>query len=154
MLFDHKHEKLFDRLEGELRGAQAVTPELMSSVMAESCVRLFALGATSKTKLGRLIESGAWVDAALALLEFELPQWKLRRIVYEDGEWLCSLSKQPQLPLELDDVAEANHQSLPLAILMAFLRARSAGAVDTAGAVAVPKLYSEPGYPVCCENFT
>ena len=28
--------------------------------------------------------------AALALVELELPAWKLRRLIYEDGEWLCS----------------------------------------------------------------
>ena len=30
----------------------------------------------------------------LRLLAFELPQWKLRRLMYEDGEWTCSLSKE------------------------------------------------------------
>src|SRR5262249_969703 len=63
-------------------------------------------------------------DAALALLELELPQWKLRRLIYEDGEWHCSLSKHIELPVELDDAAEANHDSLPLSILSALVEAR------------------------------
>ena len=79
-----------------------------------------------KLRVNRLIEAGAWTDATLALVELELPQWKLRGIVYEDGEWHCCLSRQPQLPLGLDEVAEASHEILPLAILIAFLQARRA----------------------------
>jgi hypothetical protein len=105
-----------------------------------------------KDKVSRLVESGAWTDAALALVEFELPQWKLRRIVYEDGEWLCSLSRQPQLPPELDEVAEASHEILPLAILIALLQARRSTAVGATGMVTAPQVRSVPGYTMCCDN--
>jgi hypothetical protein len=49
----------------------------------------------------------------------ELPGWKLRRLVYQDGEWLCSLSKQPNMPEDIDETADAVHEVLPLAILTA-----------------------------------
>jgi hypothetical protein len=52
-----------------------------------------------------LIKIGAWVDIALTLIELELPGWKLRRLIREDGEWFCSLSQQPNLPATLDDMA-------------------------------------------------
>jgi hypothetical protein len=42
--------------------------------------------------LDRLNGAGAWADAAITLVGFELPNWKPRRLVYEDDEWLCSLS--------------------------------------------------------------
>jgi hypothetical protein len=113
-------------LESELRGARAVTPELMSTVMVNSCVRLSGLGPAAKAQLGRLIIAGAWVDAALALLKLELPYWVVRRLIREDDEWLCTLSRQPALPLEFDIVAEARHQLLPVAILLALLQARGA----------------------------
>ena len=54
-------------------------------------------------RIDQLIEARAWNDAALALVELELPAWKLRRLVYEDGEWHCSLSRQPNLPVALED---------------------------------------------------
>ena len=72
----------------------------------------------------RLIGSQAWTEAALALVEHELPLWKLRRLVFEEGVWLCTLSKQRNLPIWLSDDAEASHESLPLAILAAFIEAR------------------------------
>jgi hypothetical protein len=72
--------------------------------------------------------AGAWTDAALALIELEQPEWKLRRLVHEDGEWICSLTRRPDLPIELDDVAEARNALLTLAILDALQGAREKGA--------------------------
>jgi hypothetical protein len=45
-------------------------------------------------RIDQLIKAGAWSDAALTLIELELPAWKVRRLVYEDGEWFCSLSTE------------------------------------------------------------
>jgi hypothetical protein len=156
MLFDPKHEKHLGRLEEQLRRAQAITPELMSEVIGEASMRFAAHEAATRAKVNRLIESGAWTDATLALVELELPQWKLRRLVYEDGEWFCSLSKEPRLPLDLDELAEAGHENLPLAILIALLEARRAPAVSAARTTAVPQVRSapRPGLAVCCDNFS
>ena len=153
MLFDPKSEQYLGRLEARLRHAQAPTAELISDVIAEACVCFAARGGAAKWRIDRLIESGAWTDAALALVELELPQWKLRRIVYEDGEWHCSLSRQPQLPLGLDDVAEASHEILPLALLISLLQARRAVAERPTGVTAVPQVGPVSGYAVCCDNF-
>jgi hypothetical protein len=152
MLFDPKPEQYLGRLEAQLRRAQAPTAELISDVIAEACVCFAARGGAAKLRIRRLIESGAWTDAALALLELELPQWKLRRIVYEDGEWHCALSRHPQLPLELDEVAEASHEILPLALLVALLQASRDVAASAARVTAVPRVDPTPG-AICCDNF-
>ncbi len=113
--------------------------------------------ATMAAKIDRLIESEAWTEAALALVELELPQWKLRRLVYEEGVWLCSLSKEWNLPPWLDDCAEARHESLPLAILSALIEALQCGEPAPAPATsAVPRCRIEAvssGENVCCDNF-
>jgi hypothetical protein len=154
MLFDPIHEQHLGMLEAQLRRAQALTPELMFEVIAQTCVRFAACETAAKARIDRLIESGAWTDAALALVELELPQWKLRRIVCEDGEWHCGLSRQPQLPLGLDDVEEASHEILPLALLISLLQARRAIAAERpTGVTAVPQVGPVSGYPVCCDNF-
>ena len=153
MLFDPRHEQHLGKLEAQLRRAQAPTAELISDVIAEACVCFAARGGAAKLRIHRLIESGAWTDAALALLELELPQWKLRRIVYEDGEWHCALSRQPQLPLGLDEVAEASHEILPLALLVALLQASRDVAASATRVTAVPRVGPAPGYAVCCDNF-
>jgi hypothetical protein len=151
MLFDPRHDEQLARLEKQLHCANAVTSGLMSDVMAIACVRFGALGPAMKVKVKWLIEAGAWTDATISLLELELPQWKLRRLVKEDGQWLCSLSKHVRIPLAYDEVSEAGHESLPLAILIAMLQAkRSAGA---SGIAAVPPVHCAPTNAACCDNF-
>lgn len=103
-------------------------------------------------ELDRLTAAGAWIDASLKLLEFELPNWCVRRLVYEDGEWLCTLSRRPNVPLEIDDVAEATHSSIAFAILRAALVARRASAVSPA-VETVRHVRLVPGAPVGCDNF-
>ena len=133
MLFNPRHDEHVKKLEERLLVAEEITSELMSDMIASACGRFSALGAVTKVKLDWLIEAGAWTDAALTLVEFELPQWELRRLVKDEGEWLCTLSRQPALPLEFDEVAEARHQLLPVAILLALLQAKRASGTAAAG---------------------
>jgi len=142
-----------DRLETSLRGAQAITAKLMSDVMTKACVRFAAHNRAAQARVNQLVDAGAWTDVSLTLLALELPQWKVRRLVQEDGEWLCTLSKQPQLPLGLDEVAEATHEVLPLAILSALLQARCVTSPDAASSTAVPVVRPSAGYAVSCDNF-
>jgi hypothetical protein len=137
-----------DNLQEHVRGSRTVTPELLTEVVAKACIRFVAHGSTAKARVHRLAEHGAWADAVLALLELELPHWKLRRLLYEDGEWHCFLSRRLELPLDLDDGTEATHEVLALAILIAFIEARSV--VTTA---AVPQVRATPRDTVCCDNF-
>jgi hypothetical protein len=153
MLLDPKHYEHLAKLEEELQCASAVTSRLMSDVIAFACVRVGALGSATKVKVRWLIEAGAWTDATIALLGLELPQWKLRRLVHDDGKWFCSLSKQSGVPLEYDEVAEASHESLPLAILIALLQAQRSAAVSANGIATVPAFRRVPGSAACCDNF-
>jgi hypothetical protein len=155
MLSDPKYEDRLDRLIEQLRLAPALTADLISNVIADACTRLPVLNkAGMATRINQLIEAGAWSDAALALIELELPVWKLRRLVYEDGEWFCSLSKQPNLPVALDDTADARHEVLPLAILSAFLEARrTTSAARETSSPTVPQVRPTSGIVICCDNF-
>jgi hypothetical protein len=97
--------------------------------LAAHCQEAGPNGAPNRVeRILQFAAAGAWTDAALALLELEQPEWKLRRLVHEDGEWICSLTLRPDLPIELDDVAEAHNALLTLAILDALQGAREKGA--------------------------
>jgi hypothetical protein len=150
-------ESRLDELQDQLGRAQVVTPDLMLMVIG-ACARLTTPGAAPKAALvDRLIGSQAWTEAALALLEHELPQWKLRRLVCEEGVWLCTLSKQWNFPIWLSDNAEAQHESLPLAILAAFVEARRHPEPPVGRAASsVPQCRIQSGSPIenmCCDNF-
>ena len=119
-------------LNARLRNAGAADAALFSEVMNAACRRYPSLGQTEKTaRLVQLIQSGAWTDAALALIDLELPFWQVRRLAYDDGEWYCALSRERELPDWLDQAIEARHADLSLAILSAFVEAQRASAPES-----------------------
>src|SRR4029079_1060516 len=85
-------------LEDRLRGAPALTPRLLSDITAQACARFASPHEVARAAIERRIRSGAWTDAALALVELELPRWRVRRLVHDGGEWRCAFSHQPPLP--------------------------------------------------------
>jgi len=98
-----------DELDARLCGAPELTVELLSDVVEMSCPRFALLRHTERAaRAEQLIGSGAWIDAVLALLTLELPQWQLRRLVYDDGEWHCALSSQREMPEWLDQSIDAS----------------------------------------------
>jgi hypothetical protein len=151
-------ESRFGDLHEQIRRAQAVTPDLMSKLVACTYARMAMPNRAARLeRINRLIEAEAWTEAALALVELGLPQWKLRRLVYEDGAWLCSLSKQWNLPDWLSDCAEARHESLPLAVLNAMMEADQCDAPPAPRpAISVPQCRPESVVAaeiMCCDNF-
>ena len=142
-------------LDHRLRDAHAVTSKLIAEAIGEACRRFPSAGQTEKTeRIERLIQTGAWTDAALALIDLELPLWQVRRIAYDGGEWYCSLSRQRELPEWLDGSIEARHADLPLAILSAFVDAQRISAPASKPSVPSVSRYVNPLYePACCDNF-
>ena len=147
----HDSGELSDRL----RDVHAVTAELIAEVIDETCRRFPSVGQIEKTaRIERLIGSGAWTDAALALIDLELPQWQVRRIAYDEGEWYCALSRERELPDWLDRSIEAHHANLPLAILSAFVDAQRINTPKNRTSVPIVPRDANPLYePVCCDNF-
>jgi hypothetical protein len=143
-VFSERHDGLDDRL----RDAPALTTDLVSEVVGTPSRRL-------APRIERLIRSGAWTDAALALLELQLPQWQLRRLVYDEGEWHCALSRQRELPEWLDDRSvESHHADLSLAILSALVDARRKSARPSLAIVPAAPRAANPLYePLNCDNF-
>jgi hypothetical protein len=154
MLTTLTQQNPLDRVAHRLRLAGEMTPALFRAVAAEACTRLPGLQKTqSATPLEKLIAAGAWTDAALTLAGLELPLWRLRRLIHDDGEWFCSLSREPNLPLEIDDTADARHEILPLAILCAFVEARRRGVAAETQKTAVPRNWLAVTDTVACDNF-
>ena len=142
-------------LGDRLRDAYAVTAEFLSDIIRQTCRRFPSTGQSGKTaRIERLIQSGAWTDAALALIDLELPQWQIRRIAYDEGEWHCALSRQRELPDWLDQSVEARHADLALAILSAFVEVQRISAPLSRPSVPAVRADTNPLYePVCSDNF-
>jgi hypothetical protein len=142
-------------LNDRLRDAHAITAELFSVVLSAACRRFPSAGQAEKTaKIERLIASQAWTDAVLALIDLELPKWRVRRIVYDEGEWHCALSRERELPEWLDQSIESHHPDLPLAILSAFIDVQRVIAPSTRTSVPIVQRETSALYqPLCCDNF-
>jgi hypothetical protein len=136
-------------------GAPASLPPgatIIFNTIAKSCSRRPDLNRAGKiARIDAMIEAGAWTDAALALVALELPQWTLRRLCFEDGEWHCALSSHPGLPLEVDQTADGHHEVAAMAVLNALLAA-SNGSLGRAPEMPLGKVLNH-GTPACCDNF-
>jgi hypothetical protein len=76
MAFAADYAVLLDRLDDELRIAPEPALNLFAKMIGSACTRIPVLSKSRMaTRIDRLIESGAWTDAALALIELELPAW-------------------------------------------------------------------------------
>jgi hypothetical protein len=155
MAFAADYAVLYDRLDEELRLAPAPTPNLFAKIVVGTCSRIPALSKSVRiARIGRLVEAGAWTDCALALIELELPAWKLRRLAFDSGEWICSLSRQLNYPATLDDTADAAHEIMPFAILRALVQARRMAAASPPAMTAVPAIAPAADETICCDNFS
>jgi hypothetical protein len=151
-LSEHHHSR---QIGDRLRNTNAASAELVLEVIGEACRRFPSAGRTGRTaRIERLIEAGAWTDAALALIDLELPQWQVRHIAYDEGEWHCALSRERELPDWLDQSIEIRHADLSLAILSAFVDAQAISAPRST--TSVPAVSHDAGAlyePACCDNF-
>src|SRR5262249_33155806 len=143
-------------LSDRLREAGEVESGLMAEIVHTACRRFPSVGQNEKAaRLEQLIQSGAWTDVALALIDLKLPLWQVRRLAYDEGEWHCALSRERELPDWLDQSIETRHADLALAILSAFVEAQRTSEPESRTSVpavkrTAPNLY-EPG---CSDNFS
>ena len=153
MLYSGKHD--LGRLAEQLRDAGEVNPAILADVISAACRRFPSFGRSDKTaRLERLISCGAWTDFALALIDLELPLWHIRRLAYDEGEWHCALSREPELPDWLDQAIETRHADLALAILGAFVEARrSSGGESQTSVPSVNRTGLDFYEPLSADNF-
>ena len=155
MLLASIHHRDPATLSDRIYDAPAATPTLLREIIDATCRRFRSSGQHPRTaRIERLLDAGALTEAALELIDLELPQWQLRRIAYDGGEWYCALSRERELPDWLDQSIEASHHDLPLAILAAFVRAQSASSPKRRASVpSSPREANVRDIAMCCDNF-
>jgi len=143
-------------LGDRLRNAQGMTGPLMREIMEKACRRIPSLGQSERTaRLMQLIDAEAWTDAALALMELEMPLWHVRRIAYDEGEWHCALSRERELPDWLDAAVEGCHGDLAIALMSAFVEVQALTMEAPRPSVPNVRPAADPLYePVACENIS
>ena len=155
MRLEAKKQAALDALDGVLQSAQEPSPDHLTMIVSGgACTRIPLLAkAEAFDRLMHLAKIGAWTEAAFLLIALELPLWRVRRLTYENGEWLCSLSHQLNLPMTFDDCAEATHEVLPMAMLCAFVEACRRRHAMQESVSSVPHIQPWPEQIICCENY-
>lgn len=140
----------FDDFADPAGATVAVIARILGSSACSATHRQYAEGTA---QIERLIRSGARIDAALALIALELPQWQIRRIAYDGGEWHCALSRTRELADWLDQSAEARHADLALALLNALIEAQQIIAASCQPSTR-QRAADTMCLPMCCDNFS
>jgi len=133
---------------------QTTTAMLTALLDGDEGVSPLSARGRRRLRIARFLEVEARIDAALELIGLQLPQWQLRRMAYDDGEWHCALSRQRELPDWLDHYVEARHSDLALAILHAAAEARrlqpSVSQTDARRGITTEPAVTDL---LCCDNF-
>ena len=153
---ERSQEQDLGELGERLRNASNADDAIVIDVISAACRRYPSLGQNEKTaRVEQLIRCGAWTDAALALIDLELPLWQIRRLAYDEGEWFCALSRERELPDWLDQSIESHHPDLALAILCAFVEAQRISRPESRTSVpAVSRTAPELYEPMSSDNFS
>jgi len=133
-----------------------LTSHLIFSVVADACTRASSLAGTRRaSRFDRLVQAEAWIEAVLSLLQLELPAWRPCRLLYDGGEWVCSLSRHPEIPFAFDDTVDGRHEALAVAILLSLVEAkRHLTTIRRFSATSVPQVAPAPAAHIfCCDNF-
>ena len=141
---------------GRIHDAPKATTTIFREIIEAACRRFPSLGQSEKTaRIERLLGAEAFAEAALALTDLELPQWQVRRIAYDGGEWYCALSRNRELPDWLDQSVQGHHQDLALAILAALVEVEALTAPLSQPSVPTSRREASALYaPIGCDNFS
>jgi hypothetical protein len=113
------------RLKRQIDAAGEVTPALMVEILKAACPHAGrGPPAEHAEPIHSFIRNSAWTDAALALIAFALPRWRLRRLGNEGRQWWCALERGHPMTWAGPEVDES-HENMTLALLKAFIAALS-----------------------------
>ena len=152
MLFHPDRPERLASIADQVRSADHASTHLVSAIASEISHRAANTSVPASIHIQKLIAAGAWTDAALTLIANELPQWKLRRLAYDDGEWHCTLSPQREFPEWLDDGIEAHHENLSLALFKGLVEAARQQPAEKSTPT-VPRIRIKQQDAICCDNF-
>jgi hypothetical protein len=154
MLYCPNRQDLAGICEARVDRARMVTKDLLIDILAYCRGVGRPDGQALAPRLYAFVESGAWTDAAFAVIAAELPHWSPTRLAFDDGEWVCTLALHPQMPAWLDDAVDGRHASLPLAVLAAAVAARTVDLKPRDACSGRGSTAPSSDEALCCDNFT
>jgi hypothetical protein len=153
MLITSKRDESLSVIADRLSSAPVPSAEILSAILNHARRGDGALQGRVAAHIRSLIEVGAWTEAALALAEICCPHWHLSRLMYDSGEWHCTLSSQRDLPQWLDQTIETRAEELSCALLRAVVEAARNEEENADRPAVRPRLQPAPENLILCEDF-
>ena len=119
---DREFSRRYDELMHRLQKAEHPSKNLFDDVISIYPRVISLIRAGRAKRLQELMQAGAWLETALELLRLARSAWSLRRLIRDDEDWVCSLSRSTFVPIEIDDMAEYRHADPAVAVLGALLQ--------------------------------
>jgi hypothetical protein len=116
-------ERELHSLSARIEMAQRIDADLLARILAGACPRL-GTSLEPKAEVERLIQAEAWVELGLWLIGWELPEWCVHSLTRDEACWCCSIGVGGIAVNWVEDIVEFQHDSLPLAVLGAFVQAQ------------------------------
>jgi hypothetical protein len=79
-------------LQRRLLHADTITQSLFFAVTRQAR-SMHARASEKMARISQLVQAQAWTEASLALVEFTLPGWCVRRLTFQNDEWRCELTR-------------------------------------------------------------
>jgi hypothetical protein len=114
-----------DRVDGLRRiVAQSACPThaLVADIVAAVAPHHLDGRGERSIQLRRWLDTHAFLEIGFVLIDWELPNWSMRRLAQDDGLWWCAVSPRQAIQWGHDEVDES-HENKELAVLKAFLTA-------------------------------
>ena len=109
-----------ESLRRSLERTPLPTHHLMSEVLRVVCPHRLAARDDRSVQLRQWLETHAFLQIALALVEWELPDWSVRRLGQENRIWWCAITHRHMIDWGGEEEDES-HEDMTLAILKSFL---------------------------------
>jgi hypothetical protein len=144
-----------DRLVRRISSAEGATSPLLSDVVNFVCSRLWTRPKFRQDQILAWLKTGASFDLLRALIEVELPGWRLARLQYDGGQWYCTICRgTAQLEWAAADVT-CGHVDPVLAMLRALLEVLAMDGVEDEADEGVLRRQQNPDMNyVLCDNFS
>jgi hypothetical protein len=123
MWLRRNQERALRSLLSRIEAVSMPTADIVAELLEHACPR-FQATPKPTTAVSRLVEAEAWVDLGFWLIGWELPDWVIHHLSYDDRRWNCTICVRGLAITWIEDVADFQHDNPALAIFGALIQAQ------------------------------
>ena len=118
-LFTSTGDKI-EMLRRRIERTPRPTHQLMCEIIETVCPQHLSDRGDRSVQMRRWLDADSFVQIAFALVEWELPDWLVRRVAQENRVWWCAIAHRHMIDWGGEEEDES-HEDMTLAVLKSFL---------------------------------